>query len=233
MTEGNANIEVAEHLRHGSPTLHEDVNGNSRWRLEALEIVEALVLALVAVATALSGYQAATWDGVSARDYATSGHLRLQSEQVLLQGDQVLAYNAGNVNAWLQAKTAGNAKLATILAQRFTPDYEPAFRAWLKTDPLNNPKAPPGPAQMPQYRNEATIRAEAIDEKAARTYDAAVEARHTGEKYVRLTVILAAVLFLIAISQRFNIRGVRWSILAVAGGFLIYCVVLLVVYPRV
>ena len=34
----------------------------------------------------------------------------------------------------------------------------------------------------------------------------------TGEKYVRVTVILAAVLFLIAIGQRFKIRGVRYAV---------------------
>jgi len=233
MPEGNANIEVAEHLRHRDVRLHDDITGKSRRRIEALEIVEALVLAIVALATALSGYQAATWDGHSAQDYATSGHLRLQAEQVILQGNQELAYNAGNVNAWLAAKTAGNERLASILANRFTPDYKPAFDAWVTTDPLHNPNAPPGPAQMPQYKDSATERAKAISENATHKYDEAVEARHNGEKYVRLTVILAAVLFLIAISQRFSIRGVRWSVLAVAGTFLIYCVVLLIMYPRV
>jgi len=49
---------------------------------------------------------------------------------------------------------------------------------------------------------------------------------------VRLTVILAAVLFLLAIGQRFRIRGVRLAVTGVAGAFLIYCVVLLATYPR-
>jgi hypothetical protein len=233
MPEGNANIELAEHLRQHGQGTPEELTRRSRRRIEALEIVEAIVLAIVALATALSGYQAATWDGHSAQDYATSGHLRLQSEQVLLEGTQRLAYNAGNVNSWLQAKTAGDERLAAILAERFTPDYKPAFDAWVKTDPLHNRNAPAGPAEMPQFRDSSTERSEAISEKADVKYDEAVEARHTGEKYVRLTVILAAVLFLIAISQRFVIRGVRWAVLTVAGGFLIYCVVLLIMYPRV
>jgi hypothetical protein len=233
MPEGNANIELAEHLRQHGQGTPEELTKRSRRRIEALEIVEAIVLAIVALATALSGYQAATWDGHSAQDYATSGHLRLQSEQVLLEGTQRLAYNAGNVNAWLQAKTAGDERLAAILAERFTPDYKPAFDAWVKTDPLHNPSAPAGPAEMPQFRDSSAERSQAISEKADVKYEEAVEARHNGEKYVRLTVILAAVLFLIAISQRFVIRGVRWTVLAVAGGFLIYCVVLLIMYPRV
>jgi hypothetical protein len=35
----------------------------SQARLEVIEIIEALILALVAVATAWSGYQAAAWAG--------------------------------------------------------------------------------------------------------------------------------------------------------------------------
>ena len=50
---------------------------------------------------------------------------------------------------------------------------------------------------------------------------------------MRVTVILAAVLFLIAIGQRFKIRGVRNSVNMVAGLLIIYCVYLLIVYPHI
>jgi len=39
-------------------------------RLEVVEIIEALILALVAVATAWSGYQAASWAGKRSEQYA-------------------------------------------------------------------------------------------------------------------------------------------------------------------
>ena len=39
----------------------------SQSRVEVLEIIEALILALVAVATAWSGYQAAKWAGKARR----------------------------------------------------------------------------------------------------------------------------------------------------------------------
>ena len=42
----------------------------SQARFEAIEIIEALILALVAVATAWSGYQAAQWAGMRAENYA-------------------------------------------------------------------------------------------------------------------------------------------------------------------
>ncbi len=43
---------------------------SSQSRFEAIEIIEALILALVAVATAWSGYQAAQWAGQRAEEYA-------------------------------------------------------------------------------------------------------------------------------------------------------------------
>jgi NO-binding membrane sensor protein with MHYT domain len=52
------------------------------------------------------------------------------------------------------------------------------------------------------------------------------------DKYVRLTVILAAVLFLVAVGQRFKVRRVRLAVLGVAGVFLAYSVVLIAIYPR-
>jgi len=50
---------------------------------------------------------------------------------------------------------------------------------------------------------------------------------------VRLTVILAAVLFLVAIGQRFRIRRVRLAMLGFAAVFLVYAILLLLSYPLI
>lgn len=226
MGEGNANIEVSSHLReHGS-------NGEGHARAEILEILEAILLAVVAVATALSGYQAARFDGISGKDYATASRYRVQSEQASLTSNQTLIYNSGTLTAWLQATTSHDTALAKILERRFTPNYEIAFKAWLKTDPLTNPDAPPGPRYIPQYKDPLITQANALSAKSTEAYNHGVESRDTADNYVRLTVILAAVLFLIAIGQRFRIRGVRFAVLGIAGGLIVYASVLLATYPR-
>ena len=226
MSEGNTNIEVSSHLREHAP------QGEGRARAEILEILEAILLAVVAVATALSGYQAARFDGISGRDYATASRYRVQSEQASLTSNQTLIYNSGTLTAWLQAETGHDTALATILARRFTPNYEVAFEAWLKTDPLTNTHAPPGPRYMPQYKDPLTAQANALSAQSTAAYNHGVESRDTADNYVRLTVILAAVLFLIAIGQRFHIRGVRFGVLGIAGGLIVYAMVLLATYPR-
>lgn len=229
MPEGNVNAEIASHLRE-----HQELQpgGEGHMRLEILEILEAILLAIVAVSTALSGYQAAKWDGVSGRDYATASRLRVQSEQASLTSNQSIIYNSGNLTAWLQAETSGDTRLAAILARRFTPGYAVAFRFWLFTDPLTNPKAPVGPRYMPQYRDPLAAQATALGNQATQAYTAAANARENADEYVRLTVILAAALFLVAIGQRFRLKGVRVAVISIAGMLLLYCAILLVIYPR-
>jgi hypothetical protein len=233
MPEGNINAEVAEHLReHGA---HEERDGHqpSRRRIEAIEILEAILLAVVALATALSGYQAALFDGESAKEYATASRLRVEASNASLTANQQLAYNAGNVTSWIEATNAGDTHLADVLSRRFLPYFKPAFDAWVETDPLNNPDAPAGPTEMPEFEDPLTEKAVELNEEASHAFDLGVENRLTGEDYVRVTVILAAALFLIAIGQRFKIRGVRYSVNAVAGVLLVYCVVLIVTYPHI
>jgi hypothetical protein len=230
MPEGNVNSEVAEHLReHGH---HSGGNGGARRRLEWVEILEAILLSLVALATAWSGYQAAKWDGESAREYATSSRLRAESSKASLSSNQTLIYNAGTFNAWLQADVSGEKKLADILARRYTPEYKVAFDAWLKLDPLHNPKAPPGPRYMPQYKDPLAAKGSELDQQATEAFAAGVDDRASAEHYVRVTVVLAAVLFLIALGQRFDFRGVRIAVISVAGVFLVYAAVLMLTYPH-
>src|SRR6266511_2868109 len=71
MAEGPSNVEIAHHV-------HERGTGGNRHsrRVEfAIEIGEALLLALVAIATAWSGYQAVRWDGEESKLYGESSRL--------------------------------------------------------------------------------------------------------------------------------------------------------------
>jgi hypothetical protein len=232
MPEGNINAEVAEHLRehgaHDEPSAHQP----SRRRIETIEILEAILLAVVAIVTALSGYQAARWDGESAKEYATSSRLRTEANGTQLTANQTLIYNAGNFTAWLQAYDAKDKSLEQLLARRFTPEYKKAFDAWVAIDGVNDPSAPPGPRYMPEYEDPLADKAVELSKEASHAFDLGVEYRVTAEKYVRITVVLAAVLFLIAIGQRFKIRGVRYSVNIVAGVFLFYSLYLFFIYPH-
>ena len=235
MPEGNINAEVAEHLReHGGHDQHDDPAAHrpSRRRIETIEILEAILLAIVAIVTALSGYQAARWDGESAKEYATSSRLRTEANGTQLTANQTLIYNAGTFTAWLQAYAQHQKYLQDLLSRRFTPEYKVAFDAWLAVGGVTDPKAPPGPRYMPQYKDPLVAKATELSNEASHAFDLGVSTRATAEKYVRITVVLAAVLFLIAIGQRFQIRGVRYAVNIIAGLFLVYSLYLFFIYPH-
>ena len=61
---------------------------------------------------------------------------------------------------------------------------------------------------MPEYHSPLDDKAADLDEQATQRWRARAS-RDTGEEYVRVTVFLAMVLFLIAMSQRFRIRNMR------------------------
>src|ERR1700733_7502272 len=142
---GGANIEIAKHLGE-----HEAA-GDSLGRA-ILEIIEALVLAVVAIATAWSGYQAELWTGHQSELYGEASKLRVEAEGAAAYATQERIYNAATVVEWLKAEAHNDKKLADFFERRFLPEFRPAFESWKKTDPLNNPNAPPGPQLMPEYR---------------------------------------------------------------------------------
>jgi hypothetical protein len=81
----------------------EKLSGRSehpRSRTEAaIEIIEAVVLALVAVATAWSGYQTARWDGHRAQLYAESNRVRLGVEELDTLAGQERIYDITTFNS--------------------------------------------------------------------------------------------------------------------------------------
>jgi hypothetical protein len=200
--------EVGAHLRE-HPTRSE--------KGLAMELVEGFLLAVVAVATAWSGYQSALWDSRSAASYGESSKLRIETEAAQTTAGQQTLYDSSTFYAWLEAEQAGNTSLTAILERRMRPEYKVAFDAWIKLDPLHTPTAPPGPAFMPQYHNASAEQAAKLDAQASAAFDAGNHGRDVADEYVRVTVLLAVVLFLTAVSQRFKFRNVRLGMLALAA----------------
>lgn len=225
MPEG-LNVEVAHKL-----TEHETQARHERWH-RVLEIVEVSLLAVVAVTTAWAGYQAAQWDGRQALRYGQSSRLRFEAEAASTRAGQELVADSSGFSAWLQAHDAGNTELMTQIERRFTADYHAAFEQWLATDPFTNPDAPAGPAYVPGYSNPNADRTAHRNDEASRVFDEGTEARETGEKYVRDAVLLASVLFFVALAQRQRARGARIAGLGIAVVLFAYVMVSVVTLPR-
>lgn len=74
--------------------------------------------------------------------------------------------------------------------------------------------------------------AQKLSQEATEAFVEGTEARRQAEQYVRITVVLAIVLFIIALAQRFKIRKVRMGLLLVATALMGYGLTTLAMYPR-
>ena len=228
MSEQSSNVEIAHKIneqahRHGSEN-----HRQSPW----IEIAEASVLAIVAVATAWSGYQATKWDAVSNQNYslAASTNMRAQEKATLAGQDRL--YDIVTFNGWIAAESAGNKNLIAEYERRFRPEYTVAFLAWQKLDPLHNASAPSGPIFMPEYMSANAEGSKKLAAEAQGYFDKGVNTRETGDHYVKVSVFLATVLLLTALGQRFDILVPRIVLLVVAFILLLFSTFWILTLPR-
>lgn len=224
------NAEVAHSLHERAVEQGQEDEAHKRHE-RRLEIMEAVLLAVVAIATAWGGYQAAKWDGENARQYGLASKLRTEATQAATLGGQEKIFDSAQFSAWLEAEASGKKQLASLYARRFSPEYTVAFKAWLRAGGLTNPNAPPGPSFMPEYHNSNYARAAKLNTEAGAAFDAGTEARHNGDDFVRVTVLFATVLFLIAVGQRFKLHGPRTGLFTVSLVLLAFALYLVLTYP--
>jgi hypothetical protein len=200
---------------------------HDRW----LSIVEAVLLSLVAVLAAYSGYAAAEWSTESSVTLARASVERAKANRADVEAIVTRTLDSASFNAWFTAFTAGNAKAQRLAERRMRPGYRPAFTAWLATDPAHDPSAPPGPAYMPQYVIAQDAAAKAHDARAAAAFVRGTKAGSTADKYIRATVFLATVLFLVGISGHFRIRQARMGLIGAGGLLLAFAAIQLLGLP--
>jgi hypothetical protein len=218
--------EIAEHKKHTAAPAGEH-DRHDRF----LSIVEALLLSLVAVLAAYSGYAAAKWSTESSVTLAEASAERTKANRADTEAIVTRTLDSASFNAWFTAFTAGDAGDERLAEKRMRPGYRPAFRAWLATDPAHNPSAPPGPAYMPQYVIPQDAATKAHDARADAAFARGSEAGATADKYIRATVFLATVLFLVGISGHFRIRQARLGLIGAGSLLLAFAVIQLLGLP--
>ncbi|HTP22910.1 MAG TPA: hypothetical protein VMJ65_25105 [Solirubrobacteraceae bacterium] len=125
-----------------------------------------MVLSVVALLAAYSGFAAAKWSTESSLSLARASALRTKASRADLEALQTKTLDSVSFNAWFAAFVAGNKRAEQLARNRLRPGYRPAFDAWLATDPAHNPHAPPGPAYMPQYVIAQQTKANKLDTQA-------------------------------------------------------------------
>jgi hypothetical protein len=188
-----------------------------RWS----ETISAILLGLVTIVTAWSGYQAARWGGEQSTLYTDGLGLMVESTRVETKANQLTQVDIALFLNYANAYAADNGELATFYYERFRPETRPAVDAWLATQPLQNPEAPPSPFQMPEYQVSLAEQALQLEERANELFEEGKEANENSDLYILNTVILASVLFLSGIAPRFDWQPLVVVILVAAAVLLV------------
>jgi len=228
MPEGMSAEEVGKEIAHHAE--HSDTEQRDRHD-RILSIAEAVLLSIVALMAAWSGYAAAKWSTESRVKLAEASTLRTEGNRADINAIDLRNFDSSTFEAWFSAFTVGNKQAMALAERRFRPQFEVAFDAWRNTHPETNPHAPKGPTYMPQYREPGLAKARRLNQQATTAFEDGGTAGTRSDDYVRTTVFLASVLFLVGISTQFRVRGVRYALVAVGAVLLIISLVQLTQLP--
>lgn len=212
---------------------HEPAAARADDRVERLlTIAEVALLSVVAVLAAWSGYHAARWNTDSGIALAEASITRTKANRAQIAALTQRNYDSSTFEAWFAAYVAGDERAQRIAIRRFREPFKVAFDAWQATSPETNPRAAKGPTYMPEYRQPTLARAALLDRQADAAFHDGVRSGANVDKYVRLTVVLASILFLVGISTQFRVRGVRVALVTLSTALLVFSLVQIGTLPR-
>jgi hypothetical protein len=241
MPEGLSSSDVAgEMSRHKAHTAahppEEEASGgtdDARSHDRTLSVIEAVMLAIVALLAAYTGFASAKWNTESAVRLAQASAGRTEANRAELDAQNLRNFDSTTFNTWFTAYIAGNPTAEGVALRRFRPAFKVAFDAWLATDPFTNSKAPPGPTYMRQYKQPELATAATLDKKATAAYTLGVQAGSNADNYIRDTIYLATILFLIGISGHFRFVRIRIGLVVLSGAMMLLAIFTIATAPPI
>lgn len=194
-------------------------------------MIAAVMLGVVAVATAWSGYQAARWGGEQSTLYSQAGALRTESVRANNEALVAIVVDANLFFQWINAAADDQDELAQYYRSGFRDEFSPAFDAWLATDPFNSAEASTSPFGMSEYVVASRSEASALEQEARQTFEQGQAANQQADDYVLTTVILASVLFFVGIASGFDWLPVQATVIAIGLVTLVWGLYNLSIYP--
>ena len=181
------------------------------------EIFATVLLAVAALATAWSGYQASLWDGIQSSNYTQASAARTNAAQKHTEANQYRLADLSVFENYIDASLDGDTNLADFYRPRFSDALEPAYEAWIALEPESNPDAPPSPLGMPEYQPPQDQEASDLTARAEAKFAEGEDANNNSDTFTASTLFFASALFFAAISERFEYKRARISLLAFAG----------------
>ena len=239
MPEGLSSSDLAGEITRHHSAAHEredEASGSDdepRSHDRTLSVIEAVMLAIVALLAAYTGYASAKWNTESSVKLAQASAARTQANRAELDAQNLRNFDSTTFNTWFTASIAGDTTSEAVAVRRFRPAFKVAFDAWLATSPFTNANAPPGPTYMPEYKQPELAAATTLDKNATADYTLGVQAGSNADNYIRDTIYLATILFLIGISGHFRFLRIRVGLVVLSGIMMVVAIFEIVTSPPI
>ena len=185
-----------------------------------VEIAATVLLAIAAVATAWSSYQATRWNGEQAKTSGSVNKTRIEAARAADLSNAQKQVDVATFMQWVDAYARGETELVNFYRARFRDEFKPAFNAWIATKPLQTAGAPPTPFALPQYRLAAEAEAARLDKEADALSAQVHRNIQRASNYVLGVVLFAVALFFAGMSTKLHAPALRKTMLVV--GYLIF-----------
>jgi hypothetical protein len=196
-----------------------------------VELAAMLLLALAAVATAWSSYQATRWNGEQAKTASRVNKTRFEANRASDLANAQTEVDVATFIQWVDAYAQRDTELTSFYRTRFRDEFKPAFDAWVATKPLKTTDAPPTPFAMPEYKLEATVDSERFDREAEELAANVRRDIQRSSNYVLAVVLFAVALFFAGMSTKLSTRGLREAMLAVGWVLFMGAVAWIATFP--
>lgn len=206
-------------------------NSTQASRRKWIEPVVVVVMALTTCCTAWCSYQSAAWTRRANGLMNEANALERRAALLEVQGSQAAIVHVGMFMQLLAAQHAGNEQLARFYAERFPPDVNKAYEAWLAQKPFENRAADAHPFVPNLYQARGVAEAAAAKAEAAQKVVQARAAGNRSGQYLANTVLFATVLFFAGTAGKFEQPRVRISAAAFAVAVFLYAVIRMLLLP--
>ncbi len=198
---------------------------------DRIELLATIVMALAAILTAWSAFQAGKWSGIQAIEFSSSNANRVESTRADTLAGQQTSVDVAVFTSWLEAVNNDiNAGLVDIsdvaepvegtlsgfIYHRVRDEFKPAFAAWLAEFSRDRASAPSTPFDMEEYVVAAAQEADDLLDLSAEHRQAALDANQNGDNYVLTTVGFALVIFFAGVSTKLRAQRNRWIMIGLA-----------------
>ena len=173
-----------------------------------MTIIEAGLLALVALLAAWSGYASAKWSTESRLDLAGASTARVEANRADGEESETLRLRLLDVRRLVHRLRGGQQEAMAIAERRFRPEFDVRSRRGSRRTRRPTLMRPRAPRTCPSTSSPDGEAAERLDAEGGRALRGGCERRREWPTdYVRITVFLATVLFLVGISGHFRVPG--------------------------